>query len=444
MKRRTALLLMSLPLLCAGIYFLPPVHERLAWRVDEQVLRVKYLLNPPEQAVFVPQKASALPPPAVHVTPGATLPPATATPTAVPGAPDLQAIPAPLQPSAQPEQTLPDPTLAPLPTRAALKGVKYEDQHGRWNYCAPANLAMALSFWGWNGDRDVVGPAIKPDPKDKNVMLYEMVDYVTQKTDLRAQVRLAGDLDLLKRFISSGFPVLVEKGTYLTDLSGVKSWMGHYQVVTGYDDTRLQFIAQDSFTGADFKVPYEAMIKGWRAFNYAYLVIYPAEKDAEVQQILGADASESSNHEHAARLASEEIYTQEDSLQKFFAWFNRGSSLVALQDFAGAAEAYDQAYTVYPSIPQNERPWRMVWYQTGPYFAYFYAGRYYDVINLADTTLNAMQSEKNLEETYYWRGMARASLGDTSGGVADLRTALQFHPGFAPALDQLNRLGANP
>ena len=47
-----------LPVLClvsVGVYFLPPVHDRLAWRVDEVILNIKYRLNPPAQAVFVPQ-----------------------------------------------------------------------------------------------------------------------------------------------------------------------------------------------------------------------------------------------------------------------------------------------------------------------------------------------------------------------------------------------------
>ena len=47
-----------IPLFCvclAGIYFLPPVHERLAWRVDELILKIKYTLNPPGKIVFVPE-----------------------------------------------------------------------------------------------------------------------------------------------------------------------------------------------------------------------------------------------------------------------------------------------------------------------------------------------------------------------------------------------------
>ena len=31
---------------------------------------------------------------------------------------------------------------------------------------------------------------------------------------------------------------MVERGVYLRDLSGKISWMGHYQVVYGYDDPK--------------------------------------------------------------------------------------------------------------------------------------------------------------------------------------------------------------
>ena len=146
----------------------------------------------------------------------------------------------------------------------------------------------------------MVGPVIKPDPKDKNVMPYELADYINQHTDLRVALRLGGDLDTLKRFIAAGYPVLIEKGTYLRDLTGVVSWMGHYEVVTAYDDGAGDagngaFVAQDSFTGPDFEVPYDTMIRNWRAFNYTYLIVYPPEKEAEVMALLGPDADETSN-----------------------------------------------------------------------------------------------------------------------------------------------------
>jgi hypothetical protein len=83
----------------------------------------------------------------------------------------------------------------------------------------------------------------------------------------------------------------------------------------------------------------------------------------------------------------------------------------------------------------------MLWYQTGPYFAYFFSQRYYDTLYLADGTLQAMQSDRNLEESYYWRAMAKAALGDSAGAIADFQESLKYHPGFPPAIYQLKLLG---
>ena len=85
----------------------------------------------------------------------------------------------------------------------------------------------------------------------------------------------------------------------------------------------------------------------------------------------------------------------------------------------------------------------MIWYQTGPYWAYYYTGRYQDVIKLATTTLDAM-SEPVLEESYYWRALAGEATGDSKGAIKDLQSALKFHPGFEPALTQLKQLGITP
>lgn len=426
---------MFFPLLCllclAGVYFLPPVHERLAWRLDELLLRMRYTLHPPQKVVFVPEQSTSLPPPLVFSptassSPTATLPQATLPPTSTPMPTLTPTIPA-----------------TPLPASLNLEGVVYENQHGRYNYCAPANLAMALSFWGWRGNQDVVGPVVKPDAKDKNVMPYEMVDYVNEHTELKAIWRAGGDIDLVMRFIAAGFPVLVEKGVYLRDLTGVVSWMGHYQVLTGYDQAEGVFIAQDSYVKPNHRVSFEDLIKGWRAFNYIYILIFPPDRVGEVMQLLGDDADEQTNFQHAAQKASDEIFKL-SGIDQYFAWFNRGTSLVWLQDYMGAAAAYDASFALYPSIPEEERPWRMLWYQTGPYFAYYYSQRYYDVLYLADSTLNAMQGDRNLEESYYWRGMAKAALGDREGAIQDFLESLKYHPGFQPALYQLSLLGVNP
>ncbi len=415
----------------AAAYNLPQTRLWVEWQVAKVQAQIKYSLNPPEESVFVPEAAAVEGEAVVTpIAPSATLPP-TVSPTVVPTEPGPT-------PTLEPTPTAtPEPT--PLPVAITLQGVRYEDQHGKWSYCAPANLSMLLSYWDWEGDRDVTGPYLKPYDRDKNVMLYEMESFVEEQTELDALVRVNGTLDLLKTFLAEGFPVLVERGVYERDFHGVVTWMGHYQVLTGYNDQADYFLAQDSYTTANLQVKSEELNNGWRSFNYAYIVAYPPEREAEVLNILGPDADEEQNYFAALDRASEDILTLEGQ-QLFFAYFNRGSNLVKLQDYFGAAQAYDQAFARYADLPENERPWRMMWYQTGPYFAYFYAGRYQDVINLADNTLEIM-SEPILEETYYWRAQAKWALGDANGAVEDFRKSLEYHPGFPPTVQSAAMLG---
>jgi tetratricopeptide (TPR) repeat protein len=168
-------------------------------------------------------------------------------------------------------------------------------------------------------------------------------------------------------------------------------------------------------------------------------VIYPTDRQGEINQILGNLADEQQANRLAYEKANTEINSSSGS-ELFFAWFNRGTSMVQLQDYAGAAEAYDFAFQLYSQIPESERPWRMMWYQTGPYFAYHFSGRYLDVINLATLTIDAA-TEPYLEESFYWRALAYIAMGDTQKAIADLNTSLEYHPGFSPSVAVLQQLG---
>jgi tetratricopeptide (TPR) repeat protein len=97
-------------------------------------------------------------------------------------------------------------------------------------------------------------------------------------------------------------------------------------------------------------------------------------------------------------------------------------------------------------MPGDEsiRPYRMMWYQTGPYKAYYFSGRYADVINLATTTLEDTISEPNLEESLYWRAQAEYMAGNTNAAVADYRAALSIHPNWLLAIEALQDLGVQP
>ena len=419
-------LLIGIPLVCligVALYYLPPIHERLAWRIDNIKSQIIYAINPPEQAVFVPKEQVAS---IVRATLQALTPTSSPSSTATPTVPGPTSTPAP-----SPTPTL---TPTPIPQSARLTGIIHEYQ--KWNNCGPANLSMALSYWGWKGDQRDTAAYLKPNERDKNVMPYEMETFVEEKTDLKAIVRVGGDLELLKRFIAAGFPVLVEKGF---EVPG-HGWMGHYEVLSGYEDAKSRLTAQDSYIMPDLPVPYDELEAFWRNFDDIYLVIYPPERETEVLAILGPQVDEVYNYRYAAQKASDDIATL-TGRDLYFAWYNRGTNLVKLQDYAGAAEAYDRAFTLYPTIPEKMRPWRMLWYQTGPYFAYFFTGRYQDVINLATETI-IHSSEPAIEESFYWRARAKAALGDTAGAVDDLRESLKWHPDFAPSVEELNALGA--
>ena len=431
-------------LLLIGLYFVPPVHARLAPRLDSLRTQIKYLINPPEEAVFQPSQQSH-----IGTAVNGTLTPqqAISTPT--------------MAQTATPGPTLP-PTLTstPLPATVKLTNFKYVDQKNRWNYCGPANLSMALDFLGWQGDRDVIAKAIKPgiqDPKldfiqqgrsDVNVMPYEMVDFVNEQTQFRALARYGGDIQLAKKLLAAGFPFIAEKGYYEKDYSGKVAWLGHYQFVTGYDDTKRVLIVQDTWNdGPNFAIPYDEFMAGeaWLSFDNIFLVVYAPEREAELLNVLGPYASEEWSARHALTVSEERIAAT-SGIDSFFAWFAKGTSHVALFEYADAAVAYDQAFALYNNLGKDDkqRPYRIMWYQTGPYKAYFYSGRYQDVINLADVTLTETIAKPTLEESIFWRGRAKYMIGDTPGSVADLRETLRLHPNWSPAVQALQDLGLQP
>jgi hypothetical protein len=434
MRKPTILLAIAIPaccLLAVIVYNLPPVYERLAWRVEALRADIKYVLEPPEDQVFIPRDLGTT---AANQTVSIG---GSVTPTEWPSPTSTISLVTPKPVATSTPVATPSSVPTPVPSQAMLTGIVHEYQ--MWNNCGPANLAMALSFWGWKGDQRETAAFLKPNARDKNVMPYEMEAFVDQKTDLKAVVRVGGDLLTIKAFVSAGFPVLVEKGF---EGVGFDGWMGHYEVINGYNDAKEVFYVQDSYKGPNLAIRYEDLQSQWRAFNYTYLATYPLELRQQVLDILGLQAYDNFNYHTAEQKAVSEAATL-TGRDLYFALFNHGTSLVDLKDYTGAAAAYDAAFANYALIPQEERPWRMLWYQTGPYFAYYYTGRYQDVINLATQTLDAM-SEPILEESFYWRGMARLAMGDQEGAIEDFKKSVEVHPEFQPGLDQLGLLGIEP
>lgn len=416
--KRILLIVIVLIAAAYALVLLPPVQEWLDWHLAQWAGQLRTWLNPPEEVAFS-RVVDEVPTPLPTIT--------AAAPQDMP------------EESAEEESEFP-----PVPALVNLGGTTYFSQHNRWNYCGPANLAMQLSFWGWEGTHDDVARVVKTFNKDKNVMPYELAEFAREQAGLGAIVRVGGNIELLKRLIANGFPVVVEKGPRFRDIYYNVTWMGHYQTLTGYNDHKAVFIAQDSYIQPDYEQPYEELIEQWRSFNYTYIVVYPQHLQNDVLNLLGRDANEAENYEAAAELAASEIYKLE-GVDQFFAWYNYGTNLAYLRDYNGAANAYDQAFALYDDLPSDPAivPYRILWYQTGPYLAYFYTGRYQDVIELATNNSIEMvrDDEPALEESYYWRGKARIAIGDREGAIEDFMTCLQYHMDFEPCVEALNDQG---
>ena len=425
---------------------LPPVRTRVFNLLEDARIWVRSIIFPQNEVVFVPVGEVL---PTITPVPGTLAPSQTPTPTPTATLTHTPQTPLPtFTPSATP---------TPLPALVDLQGVVWETQNGAWNYCGPTNLAMELSYWGWKGDKFTTGKVLKPFGYDLNVMPYEMQSYVEENTNLKMKVRYGGTLALLKKLLAGGFPVLTEVGVYFPETAtGMTSWMGHYRTVTGYNDQRSELTIQDLYIKPDLVIPYDAFESDWRSFDFVFLVVYSAEKEAQLSALLGEYDNAVQSYQIALKTSADEMWKL-TGVDQYFAWYNRGTNLVMLQDYIGAAEAYDQAFTLYASLPEDRRPWRMIWHQTGPYFAYYYSGRYQDVVNLASGALDYIQNRAQrlgiadkpqvgafIEETWVWRARARIVIGDREGAISDLRMALKFHPGFQAAVDDLNKLGLAP
>ena len=372
--------------------------------------RIYYRLNPPTENEFGPSQQGTI---SVDVLATLTAMAPTATPE--PTATDVQ------QAAVATEMPTPTNTPIPVPASLALDGMGLEYQ--TMNNCGPANLSMNVTYWGWTTNQHITEEALKTHKDDRNVMLQEMLDFVQANTNLKGQLRYGGDIEIIKRLLSGGFPVLLERG-HTDEEDG---WMGHYSIITAYDDSTQTVQIPDTLLGM-MNMTYSELEHDWWHFDGIYLVVYPAEREQEVLTLLGEDADPARNLQNT--LAKVEARIQQVSGQDlFFAVYSKGSVLVEMGDYLGAAQAYDQAFALYNQLDFGLRPWRITWYQVGPYLAYYYTGRYQDALNLADQTI-ANTSFPSLPETWYWGGQSALMLGDKVTAERYFRKALEFYPGW--------------
>jgi hypothetical protein len=389
------------------LYRIPTINNRLAWRIDAGMTTLRTFFSPiglmPTPVLAEPEVK------VVTLTPTLTRQPELAPTTKSTATP-------------KPATATPTPTDAPLPDKISLPEPAYERQD--WNSCGPATLAMVLHFYGWEGSQEAINALIKPLRADRNVNIDELASFVnTQTAGLRAEYRVGGDLNTLHRLLAAGFPVIIEETFFLTESYWFNDdrWSGHYQLITGYDDSTQRFITQDSFVGPNRMMTYTELDSNWQAFNRAYLLVYPIEQEESIKNALKDDWDVDTNRQHALETAQAE--TESDPTNPY-AWFNLGTNLVYFERYPQAASAYDTAR-------QLELPQRMMRYQFGPFLAYFHGGRTDDLLGLAEY---ALKVTPNSEEALLWKGWALYRLGQTYDAIPLFQEALKARPNYSDAI----------
>ncbi len=406
------ILISGLLLFVALLYQIPAINNRFSWRVDFALAYFRGVVNPVEALPTAIPKTSV-----VAISSESSTPKPTNTSVNTPEATGTSSL---------------APTSTSIPSSVSLPAPEWEKQD--INNCGPASLAMYLRYYGWEGDQINITELLKPFREDRNVNVEELVYYVRTRAGwLNAEYRVGGDIKLLKEFLSSGIPMMIEESFFFEEPYWINDdlWAAHYNLITGYDDIAQVFTSQDSFHGADQQVAYQDLDEYWQSFNRVYILIYTPEQEGIARAILGEDLETTVNRQNALEIAMQE--TQDDP-GNAFAWFNLGSNLTYFERYIEATDAFDKAREI--GLPQ-----RMLRYQFSPFIAYFHTGQMDDLIALTEY---ALEVTPNSEEAWLWHGWAMYRSGNSKQAEEDFERAYQENPNYQDAIYALDFMRDNP
>lgn len=293
-------------------------------------------------------------------------------------------------------QSLNQPTPTPTP-KIVLKDIPIQKNltggiqvFQTFNNCGPASLSMALSHYGISQSQAVLGQSLRPwqnsngDNDDKSVTLAELA-LKAEEFGFTAYHRPGGSVELIKHFINYDMPVITR--TWLM----VDESIGHYRVVTGFDESAQILIQDDSLQGAQLSYAYNDYLQLWQAFNYEFLVLVPSDKIDIAEAILGDISDETIAWQKALELANKQISQNPDNV---YAHFNKSVGLYHLDRYAEAIEVYERI--------EARLPFRMLWYQNEPIMAYYKNKNYDRVLSLSNQIIG--NHNRAYAELYQLRG----------------------------------------
>lgn len=320
-----------------------------------------------------------------------------------------------------------------LPAQAFL-GAQMSMVYQDVNRCSAAALSIQLSYWEEERvDYRGIIARLNPNSGDVSVRIEEMADHAIER-GLGAIVRRGGTIELMKRLVAAGFPVLVEN-TYYESADRNKGWLSHNRVLVGYDDRYFYFYDSllgngdgrgKTFTFADFDAR-------WLAFNRDYLVVYAPEQAFLLRGIIGDDWDETQNARNVLEQAQVDLETYRQSTDQAFIRMNMAWAYLMLNQDAEAAQAVDEALRL-------GLPWRYFWYEFSAFEAYLRVGRYDDLLALGNRTLATFGAEQGVEELYYYMGKAREAQGETTLARGNYEAAMLRNANFTEAQQALDAL----
>lgn len=314
-----------------------------------------------------------------------------------------------------------------LPERVLMTGFDMIWQDP--NRCSSAALTIQMSYFRNGVDYYDTIDGLNPHEEDVSVRLDEMIAEA-EKQGLRGIERIGGTVDILKLLVANGFPVLIEN-VYYDGGDVMRDWMSHNRVIMGYDDALGVFYSYDSLRGNGdgdgLTFEYAFIEERWRPMNRIYMVLYEPEDEAFLQEVMGEQWDLQFNAEWTLQQVQADLAGESpDSFDSF----NLGTTLVALGRYEEAATAFDTSRAI-------GLPWRMLWYQFGPFEAYLQVGRYEDVYTLTRSVIN---DAPGVEEMYYYIARAYAGDGNTERAVANLEAALWRNLNYRAAATLLAEL----
>lgn len=298
------------------------------------------------------------------------------------------------------------PPLPPLPSSHTLPQPRFDYQH--LNNCGPVTAMMALDMYGIEVTQHEAASVLKPGPTDRNVTMEEIQRYFASY-GLNAPIRVSGDLETLKRLIAAGIPVILNQQMTLHDD------IGHFRLITGYDDKAGVVIAQDSYSGPNQRLSYDVLMKLWAPYNYQYMPVFKKSDLALAKRILGDNWDVTANWQNSLKRAVKAVHQHPKDAN---AWWRLGESRQYTGDYQGAYKAFGQAIDI--GLPEKQ-----FWYQFTPFKTLLVLGRYKELEQLANQTLAGYPSDP---EVLVYKGRALEKLDQPQKARALYQKALAADP----------------